>query len=854
MGDADKINRAVVDALLRPPDAGADEGHRPGFFGSDQVILADENRRRMEFSADGSILTDAVIIGGGITGLSIAQELAERNFTVVVVEPEYVSKDDPFMSVSYTENPGIGGVARSQWSFVANKGFQEDQLQSPQPPHNMRQAERVRRRFGPLLLCVEEPEEKDAPCRLTPVGQDLDLERAVEPLIDALLDINESRILCKPYVGRGARSPDRARVTAEVSALFKRLWAERGGDPARLHLEPSDIEWIEKRAPDAAAGTIVLDLNVFALPGEHGFRFFPSFYRHVFDTMRRIPATVSVNELRHDGPTSDRIRRGRDTVFDNLVAVDSVGYVGDSEGPTAKIPRRKLRSAEEARAVLKDLLRETGYSGADLARLSLKVWQYMTSSRLRRETEYEDMSWYDFVEGDRFSARGRFLLDSTPGTLGGLFGSEADARTQGTVLLQCMRDQFSDRRESDMLLNGPTDEAWFAHWHRYLVSQGVGFVRGKLTGFEAKDGAVVPVVKVDARGGDGPDNVLRFAPKIHRGESTKLGRTVYYALALPLLAAHALADEFLDRAARVGVRSRDFLALLGFPKKSHEDLKRGLCEAYPTGPLRHLSGIQYFFNQELRFSGSHTMYLDAQSGLTAIAQPQYWLNPRDYVSGFRSVLSVDIAIWKRPRLGREGLWHAWGKSREEIAAEVWAQIERAHEGDYPKEWPKLTYPTAYHIDDNLVFESGSGGGLMDDRTPFLVNEKGRFRSRPGGVRDPQDRSRVRVEYEIVPSRVAGAGEVPNAHFVLAGTFMQTYTRINSMEAACESGRHAVNAILRDLKLPGDPCQVWDPEDCEDESMNPDKEIDERLCEKGMPHMGTILGVDRIDAWLPRDDG
>lgn len=25
------------------------------------------------------------------------------------------------------------------------------------------------------------------------------------------------------------------------------------------------------------------------LPGEHGFRFFPSFYRHVFDTMRRIP-------------------------------------------------------------------------------------------------------------------------------------------------------------------------------------------------------------------------------------------------------------------------------------------------------------------------------------------------------------------------------------------------------------------------------------------------------------------------------------------------------------------------------------------------------------------------------------
>lgn len=31
------------------------------------------------------------------------------------------------------------------------------------------------------------------------------------------------------------------------------------------------------------------------LPGEHGFRFFPSFYRHVFDTMSRIP----VGDVKH---------------------------------------------------------------------------------------------------------------------------------------------------------------------------------------------------------------------------------------------------------------------------------------------------------------------------------------------------------------------------------------------------------------------------------------------------------------------------------------------------------------------------------------------------------------------------
>src|SRR4029450_12655407 len=41
------------------------------------------------------------------------------------------------------------------------------------------------------------------------------------------------------------------------------------------------------------------------LPGEHGFRFFPGFYRHVVDTMARIPC-------------------GRGTVADNLVPTSAL--------------------------------------------------------------------------------------------------------------------------------------------------------------------------------------------------------------------------------------------------------------------------------------------------------------------------------------------------------------------------------------------------------------------------------------------------------------------------------------------------------------------------------------------------
>src|ERR1700681_3224309 len=40
------------------------------------------------------------------------------------------------------------------------------------------------------------------------------------------------------------------------------------------------------------------------LPGEHGFRFFPGFYRHVIDTMRRTPSFDGRNAADHLAPTT----------------------------------------------------------------------------------------------------------------------------------------------------------------------------------------------------------------------------------------------------------------------------------------------------------------------------------------------------------------------------------------------------------------------------------------------------------------------------------------------------------------------------------------------------------------------
>ena len=60
------------------------------------------------------------------------------------------------------------------------------------------------------------------------------------------------------------------------------------------------------------------------LPGEHGFRFFPGFYRHVPDTMRRIPL-------------------GGRTVRDHLVDATRILFA-QAGGPTRSSPRRTCPS------------------------------------------------------------------------------------------------------------------------------------------------------------------------------------------------------------------------------------------------------------------------------------------------------------------------------------------------------------------------------------------------------------------------------------------------------------------------------------------------------------------------------
>jgi uncharacterized protein with NAD-binding domain and iron-sulfur cluster len=722
---------------------------------------------------------DVAIFGAGIAGLTAAHELVERGFRVEIWE---TAPPSPVEAVC-----AVGGMARTQWT--RDEPGSPPDLRSTQPI--MPLPEVVRFAPGSVLL-----------------------NEAARTLLEAVA----TRLADHPHVGRvevrgwtdarGGDGLDEQRAAEVVEYLTRR--AAHPVAPGRLVPLALGLgragDWT---VPDPDRCYVDFDVVEDWIPGEHGFRFFPSFYRNVFDTMQRTPLPA---EDPHYVETPS-------TVYDNLVSTTSQGVNPDDPRRAFVLPRSRPTSLRELLVATGDLLRGTGFPLVDVTRFQLKVLRFMTSCTARREAEYEAVSWWGFVEGDRYGTRFQRYLDRSPQALVAMTARECDARTHGAVTVQLLLDHLGrapgDARV-DATLNGPTSTAWFAHWRRYLEHQGVVFHRGTLVGFERPDADTCwPVVEV-YEDGDTPVRTV-----VVRG---------YTVVAVPLEVAQRLAyaeprlvGEDFDRLRRIDTS--------------------GLDQAHPSGVLRHLSGIQYYFPADVRFVAGHTVYPDAAWGLSSIAQPQFWVRRRGWWDGYAGLLSVDIADFHTPSpvLGRP----AWECTRDEIAREVWRQIRATL-----KDPGRVPEPVLYHLDENIHFGRPRADGASvpsANLSPLLINRAGEYRARPGRPGG----------YTVHPGGV-----------VLAGTYMQTYTRLTTMEAANESGRHAANAVLDDAGFRGDRVRTWSPEDTAlgDAAMLLD--LDARLFAARLPHAVDILALERwnealawllpsletLQVWVPRPPG
>ncbi len=190
------------------------------------------------------------------------------------------------------------------------------------------------------------------------------------------------------------------------------------------------------------------------LHGEHGFRFFPAFYRHVTDTMARIPD-------------------GDGTVEDNLVGTEET-LIAASGAPGRRVQTANPETPGEWLEALRPAFAEE-LPPQDVQFICERLLYILTACDERRERELEHVSWWEFVDAENRSEAFRERLAYATQALVALRPELGSARTIGTIYLQLLFGQLDPRYDTERILNGPTSEIWIDPWVAYLESLGVEF-------------------------------------------------------------------------------------------------------------------------------------------------------------------------------------------------------------------------------------------------------------------------------------------------------------------------------------------------------------------------------------------
>jgi uncharacterized protein with NAD-binding domain and iron-sulfur cluster len=411
------------------------------------------------------------------------------------------------------------------------------------------------------------------------------------------------------------------------------------------------------------------------LPAEHGFRFFPGFYRHLPDTMSRIPG------------------RGRERVSDDLVAAEMVMIARDEGRNEIVAPAHAPATIDDFAAVTRFLVTWFGELGIDPGEQAFfldRLLVLLTSCDERRFGQWERRTWWGFVQAERHSAAfQRFLADGLTRTLVAAQAREISARTGGFILLQLLFDLSRAGGRADRLLDAPTNDVWIDPWVDHLRSAGV-----ELHGDAG-------VVGIDCRAG-------RIAGvTVERDGSRAVITADHYVAAMPV---------------------EQLVKLLSPPLVAAEPRLRRLHLLR----TRWMNGIVFYLRDDVPVVAGHTIYIDSDWALTSISQRQFWPRvdfPHLGHGNVGGVLSVDVSDWERPsrRTGKV----ASMCSAEEIKDEVWAQLKDHLNGDGPgATLLDDANLVGWYLDDDISFPNPTAAANAE---PLLINTAGSWANRPDAV-------------------------------------------------------------------------------------------------------------------------
>jgi uncharacterized protein with NAD-binding domain and iron-sulfur cluster len=544
------------------------------------------------------------------------------------------------------------------------------------------------------------------------------------------------------------------------------------------------------------------------LPGEHGFRFFPGFYQHITDTMKRIPYKNNA--------------RG---VFDNLVDATRIAIPRfDKEGLTlpAKVPTTISDIKVLVNAFLQLISEQTGIKEGELEFFGQKIWQLITSSKERRIGEYEKVDWWTFVEADRFSPEYKKLL--AKGLTESLVASKAklaSTKTVGDIFLQLLLDLINPTISTDRLLNGPTNEVWIEPWLAHLKSFGVDYY------FNSDVSSInYDKVKGNIQSATIIDTVT---------EQTYEVTGDYYVAAVPV--------EIMDR------------LIIKTDLHDYDPTLRNIRALAKN--IAWMNGIQFYLSEDVPIAHGHILLVDTPWALTAISQKQFWSDTdlSEYGNGLvKGIISVDISDWGIDNIGEsqeESKGILFGKSAKdctstEIKEEVWAQLKKSLningkeilKDEYLLDWfldPAIIDPTRKFLEDlnsrtkqQVIIPTETLNKQTSELTQeekisktFLktLSDLGSVKKifKENGDLTYQSVVDIKGKTNLEPLlvnlvntwqlRPEAFTRIPN--LFLASDYVRTNTDLATMEGANEAARRAVNAILEASGSCTCPCKIWE---------------------------------------------
>jgi len=413
------------------------------------------------------------------------------------------------------------------------------------------------------------------------------------------------------------------------------------------------------------------------LPGEHGFRFFPGFYHHIPDTMRRIPFGTN-----------------RNGVFDNLVPapvplfprsggrddMQMFGFMPD--------PRHVASPDALTRLIRDEWLGGQAVMPQEAAYFASRIVVYLSSCDERRMGQWEKTSWWDFVRAEKHSAE--YQNVAARGMTRALVAAKEEIASTRTI--GNMAEAFvyalaglGVEGHADQVLNGPTNEVWINPWLDLLRSKGVRFRTGTtVVGLDVSNGRITGA---RATTPDGPRTI----------------EADWFVSAMPVERVTPL-------------------------------LSSGVLRADPSlGGLKSLvvdwmNGIQFYLKRPVKITPGHIAFMDSPWSLTALTQAQFWSN--DFASTYGDgtavdCLSVDISDWTVPGI-------LYGKpanrcTRAEVRAEVWAQMKDALE-DTGKSVLPNDILHSWHLDPAIQWDPVRRANTNDE--PLLINTVDSWKLRP----------------------------------------------------------------------------------------------------------------------------